>query len=97
MKHSPYSSVSAKAALAALQEAGYTTETRSGAPRPTEKAAALKHPGAELSRTGKSLRLVFAGEALDGRDRELFIPVKGMLTKGAVNALETAAHIKFEV
>jgi hypothetical protein len=91
------STVSARQALELLLEAGYQTVTpeRDRVVRPTERAAIRQNPDRLMSKSGKSIHLVFAGESNDqNRASELFVPAKGMLSQNEVTGIETRAKIR---
>lgn len=91
------STVSAKQALDALLAVGYETVTpdKDRVVRPTERAAVKQNPGVLVSKSGRSIHLVFGGEAGEvQRAHELFVPAKGMLSHNEVTGIETRAKIK---
>ena len=96
MKQKKSSTISAKQALEALLAIGYQTgEPEERQLRPTERANHKKHPGVQLSASGKSIRLFFNAETnTEGRAPQIFVPAKGMLSQNEVTGLEQRAKIK---
>ena len=97
IKQKKSSTVSAKQALEALLGVGYQTiaPDKDREIRPTERAAIKKNPYILVSKSGKSIHLVFAGGANEEqRAHELFVPAKGMLSHNEVTGIETRAKIK---
>jgi|GEM_PF-3710699 hypothetical protein len=97
MKQKKSSTISAKQALQALMDVGYTThEPEDRRIRPTERANHKKTPGVQLSASGKSICLFFNGESNElARAPQIFVPAKGMLSQNEVTGLEQRARIKF--
>jgi hypothetical protein len=91
------SSVSAKQALEALLAIGYrTVKPDPGREiRPTERNAIRQNPGILVSKSGKSIHLVFTGDNSNLQHApEIFVPAKGMLSFNEVKGLEMRAGIK---
>lgn len=97
VKQKKSSTISAKTAMEALLEAGYVThEPTDRRIRPTERENHNKHPGVQLSASGKSIKLFYNGEAReDGRAAEIFIPAKGMLSINEAATLQKLTKVTF--
>lgn len=97
VKQKKSSTVSAKQALDALLAVGYQTiaPDQNRVVRPTERAAVKANPDRMVSKSGKSIHLEFVGEDwVPGRESNLFVPAKGMLSHNEVAGLEARAKIK---
>lgn len=82
--------------MEALMRIGYVTrEPDDRVIRPTERALHKKNPNVQLSSSGKSIILYYAGDSVEPRAVELHVPVKGMLSINEAETLQKLAKITF--